>query len=398
MYHRKTLWTIWLLLLGGALPAGLRADWFDRLHADIRIHNATPFALKVIGSGLLFNPVEAAGRFRFHDDFAAQDYTLAAGTDTAVGYALSHGSELNGYLSFSIDSSDKSFEIYYRFLRDQCTGTPGMMVDMAKGDTFHLLDIQQQNTCSKSERLGLLMPVEAWDYTNSISIRLAADDEAVACIEDSACTPDNYRAAQIAREKTAAAEAQKRDYAKRPPPAHTLLPGTAAGSLELNISLINETPCPLTLVEQAYVFEGQEPARKDPSVRPGEAFRSATLMPGASVPHAISILREQSPTGYAVEAYLTFRLEKADESFIALCRFTTDPLCRPEITLLDAQHWHSWPWILVGTRNSCQIRSGTLGPYLRPGTQSHQDTTLIFTMEEHAASSINLNACRDSRP
>ena len=380
MLHRQILRTAAPLLLGWGLSTASMANSFDRFLYYITVINETPFPLKVVDSGLLFNRVESASQFSFQDAFVEQDYTLAAGAGAVVGEGTSGADAINGYFLVQIEGTNKSFEIYYHLLRDSCSRKAFELRDSQTGEFYRLVGGTQYSSCYSQERFPWFVPLLALDYIHSYSLRLTTGAREVLCMEDDSCTQDSYLQAliqeQVAwnrsqkeKEKEKEASTERLEAASQDlPPADTLV---------LRISFVNETPFPLTLL--AHQFTQRLPLYGELFIRFTDAFKSSTtLLPGATVIDAVYIMDKGLLHERGVEGEFLFLFAGTDRFLHARYSITGTPDCQPKITLGDTDPYNPGPPLTAKTHNSCRITSRPEGDGAKSGTHSSQNTTIIF--------------------
>ena len=222
------------------------------------------------------------------------------------------------------------------------------------------------------------MPLSAQYYTYRCALRLTTNKDAVACIEDKACTADKHRRAQQIKDAWTTLTGQE-ESARQPDKA--VPEYSEPETLELTMTFVNETPFPLRLTAHHYSMVGVE---DESSITMSDAFNKegGRVMPGASAPDAVSIRKQGLLGDYAVEAQLSFHVEAMDESFVALAHFRAHPLCQPKIVLLDTERQAPYDRIGVKMQNSCHIQSDSDGPVASQGQQDRQDSRLIFFVKE----------------
>ena len=377
MRHCHILRTAALVLLGWSLSAGSQAGCLDAYHYEIIVANDTPFPMKLIRSALVSDSGDWANHFRFSEEFADQGYWLEPDTDTTMGYAAPADSAIDGYFVFTIGNTEKRVQMNYQFVQGRCLETHVTLVDRETGQPYSLIHADYlYNSCYTNRRFPWFVPLSAQYYTYRCALRLTADEDAVACIEDKACTADKHRRAQQIKDAWTTLTRQEESARQ---PDKTVPEYSDPETLELNITFVNETPFPLQLTAHHY---STVEAEDDTSIRMSDAFnkKGGRVMPGASAPGAVSIRKQGQLGDYAVEAQQSFHVEGTGESFVALAYFRAHPLCQPKIVVLDTERQAPYDRIGVKMQNSCHIQSDSYEPVA--GQQAHQDARLIFFVQE----------------
>ena len=401
MLHRHILRTAASLLLGWGLSTGSMANSFDRFLYYISVINQTPFPLKVVDSGLLFNRVESANQFTFLDEFVAQDYTLAAGATAVMGEGTSGADAIDGYFLVQIEGTNKSFEIYYHLLRDNCSDAVFDLRDSQTGEIYPLLGGQQYSSCYSQERFPWFVPLLALDYVHSYGLRLITDSREALCMEDDSCTSDSYMQALIEEQvawnwsqKEKGKGKGKKEEASTEPQETASQDLPPADRLVIRISFVNETPFPLTLL--AHQFTQRLPLHGELLIRFTDAFQtSSTLQPGATVTDAVYIMDKGMLHGEAAEGEFLFLFAGTDRFLHTRYSISGTPGCQPKITLGDTNPHNPGPPLTVKTHNSCRITSSPGGDGAKSGTHSSQNTTIIFLARPGTLAHRNQNSAQE---
>lgn len=383
MHNRNILSTICLLLWTGLLSTAPRADWFhDSLQTHLWISNRTPFSLKVTESGLLFTRVGSGSQFTFSEAFVAQDYRLAPGSITLIGYGASQDEELNGYLVLAIGDTDKSFELYYQFSTDVCFEVPAVLVTSHKGGSFQMADSQISGvpgSCRQQERFAWFVPIDAWDYRSSGVVYLTTSDEDIACIEDSACRSDCDRYAQGTSQ-----EGVQGCPEESPAPDSIV---------EQVITLVNKTPFTLKLTGYTTEQDGDTPLVFS-GITVDKNFRSGRLRPGGTAPLAITMQARGALDKSCVQGDLTFEVENTQEAFHVHYDLLGESLCFPEFEPISTRTRQRYTAVLMRYDSGCYY-SRHLGTQWVPGMDAFQRVLVTFDMDEPAEACMHQGGCTE---
>lgn len=178
-----------VLIFFASSPLVTMAGKSHDYHGDLIIHNNTPFTLAIIDDYMAIKHGQEKGEFVFDDHFQKdQGLRILPGDEYYVGHGKSYDDtiEVEGYLTFKILHTNKTFVAHYRFAEVWNTQDSWVKLEQPENGQPYpgiSIDISQ---VSNFEKEGLFSPTIHHQHRFAVSFT-TSDSDAV-CIMDPDCT------------------------------------------------------------------------------------------------------------------------------------------------------------------------------------------------------------------
>ena len=156
-------------------------------------------------------------------------------------------------------------------------------------------------------------------------------------------------------------------------------PAATVDSFDVAITLVNDTPFTLKLVNSCITHQKQPITSS--SIRFSHDFATRILPPDDTIDFAIAIMELGALQDTAAEGMLTFHVKETGDAFYAYYRFSRHSVCdTPQLSLLQPGTLTPHPGFFVSAFNLCWVIDKETTGRWTPGTQSRQEATVIFSL------------------
>ena len=169
-------------------------DYDYHYHGDLIILNNTPFTLVITDDYMALKYGVEKGEFVFDDYFKKdQELTLLPGDEYYIGHGKSYEDmvEVEGYLTFKILHTDKSFVAHYRFAQawDEVEEDSWVKLERPEnGQPYPGVSISMIHTY---DRKWAFFPRAIEEQNHTFALSITTSDSDAVCIMDPDCTFHN---------------------------------------------------------------------------------------------------------------------------------------------------------------------------------------------------------------
>ncbi|WP_281648461.1 hypothetical protein [Parendozoicomonas sp. Alg238-R29] len=183
----KALWkpvTAFLTVLFSISTLSVKAGHLSYFEGDVVIVNNTPFTLqykKFIPVIHKKDQVEM-GEFSTNPDFDNQNHLVPANETITIGRGASLKKKSEGRLRFNFVSTDRDFDLHYRFGKNEDDNTWVSIKGVDSDDNYPFAEIQVTRNCIE----GTFRNIRRYKCTATLTMV----EEQTACFYDKSCTPE----------------------------------------------------------------------------------------------------------------------------------------------------------------------------------------------------------------